>query len=56
VMQYNKRDLPRVVSVGDLERELNPQGVPYYESVALRGTGVFDTLKLACKMVLKTLG
>jgi signal recognition particle receptor subunit beta len=56
VMQYNKRDLPRVVSVGDLERELNPQGVPFYESVALRGTGVFDTLKLACKMVLKTLG
>jgi signal recognition particle receptor subunit beta len=56
VMQYNKRDLPRVVSVGDLERELNPQGVPFYESVALRGTGVFDTLKLACKLVLKTLG
>lgn len=56
VMQYNKRDLPRVVSVLDLERELNPQGVPFYESVALRGTGVFDTLKLACKLVLKTLG
>ena len=56
VMQYNKRDLPRVVSVGDLERELNPQGAPFYESVALRGTGVFDTLKLACKLVLKTLG
>jgi hypothetical protein len=30
--------------------------VPFYESVALRGTGVFDTLKLACKLVLKTLG
>jgi signal recognition particle receptor subunit beta len=56
VMQYNKRDLPRVVSVGDLERELNPQGSPFYEAVALRGTGVFDTLKLACKLVLKTLG
>ena len=56
VMQYNKRDLPRVVSVGDLERELNPQGAPFYEAVALRGSGVFDTLKLACKLVLKTLG
>ncbi len=56
VMQYNKRDLPRVVSVPDLEKELNPKGAPYYEAVALRGTGVFDTLKLSCKLVLKTLG
>ncbi|HEU5311404.1 MAG TPA: gliding-motility protein MglA, partial [Candidatus Eisenbacteria bacterium] len=56
VMQYNKRDLPRVVSVPDLERELNPAGVPFYEAVALKGSGVFDTLKLSCKQVLKTLG
>ena len=56
VMQYNKRDLPRVVAVPDLERELNQRQAPYFEAVALRGTGVFDTLKLACKLVLKTLG
>jgi len=56
VIQYNKRDLPRVVSVPDMEKELNPKGAPFYEAVALRGTGVFDTLKLACKLVLKTLG
>ncbi|HET9251096.1 MAG TPA: GTPase domain-containing protein [Candidatus Eisenbacteria bacterium] len=56
VMQYNKRDLPRVVSVPDLERELNPGSVPFYEAVALKGAGVFDTLKLSCKQVLKTLG
>ena len=56
VMQYNKRDLPRVVPVDDLDRELNPRKAPYFEAVALRGTGVFDTLKVACKLVLKTLG
>jgi mutual gliding-motility protein MglA len=56
VMQYNKRDLPRVVSVPDLEKELNPNQAPYFEAVALRGAGVFDTLKVACKLVLKTLG
>ena len=56
VMQYNKRDLPRVVPVDDLERELNPRKAPYFEAVAFRGTGVFDTLKVACKLVLKTLG
>jgi len=56
VMQYNKRDLPRVVSVPDLEKELNPSQAPFFEAVALRGAGVFDTLKVACKLVLKTLG
>jgi mutual gliding-motility protein MglA len=56
VMQYNKRDLPRVVPIEDLERELNPRKAPFFEAVALRGTGVFDTLKVACKLVLKTLG
>jgi signal recognition particle receptor subunit beta len=56
VMQYNKRDLPRIVSVTDLEKELNPGSSPYFESVAFRGNGVFDTLKLACKLVLKQLG
>jgi len=56
VMQYNKRDLPRVVSVADLEKELNPSQAPFFEAVALRGSGVFDTLKVACKLVLKTLG
>src|SRR5258706_10322949 len=56
VMQYNKRDLPHVVPIDDLERELNPRKAPYFEAVALRGTGVFDTLKVACKLVLKTLG
>ena len=56
IMQYNKRDLPRVVAVSELEKELNPKGNPYFESVAFRGTGVFDTLKLSCKLVLKQLG
>jgi signal recognition particle receptor subunit beta len=56
VMQYNKRDLARVVAVPDLEKELNPKGYPYFEAIAFRGAGVFDTLKLACKQVLKQLG
>jgi hypothetical protein len=30
--------------------------VPYFEAVALRGDGVFDTLRAISKLVLKTLG
>jgi signal recognition particle receptor subunit beta len=52
VIQYNKRDLPDVMTVGELQAALNPHGLPYFEAVAVDGTGVFDTLKLIIKLVL----
>ena len=55
VMQYNKRDLPNIVSIEVLEKELNPIGGPYYESVAITGEGVFPTLKKLANMVLDNL-
>jgi mutual gliding-motility protein MglA len=55
IIQYNKRDLPNISSLDELQRELNPQGVPYYEAVAVRGIGVFDTLKAVSKLVIKSL-
>ncbi len=45
VIQYNKRDLPGVESVERLEKKLNFFDVPYFEAVAVRGDGVFNTLK-----------
>jgi len=56
VIQYNKRDLPNISSLTELEAQLNPDGVPYHEAVATRGIGVFDTLKEVSKMVVKSLG
>jgi signal recognition particle receptor subunit beta len=44
-MQYNKRDLPDRVPIAVLEARLGHNGVPHIESVAIRGVGVFDTLK-----------
>ncbi|MDQ3556982.1 MAG: GTPase domain-containing protein [Gemmatimonadota bacterium] len=55
VIQYNKRDLPNVSSVAEMEAQLNPDGVPYFEAVAMRGVGVFDTLKSVAKRVIKSL-
>lgn len=54
-IQYNKRDLPDVIGVSDLENELNPKRYPYFEAVAVKGTGVFDTLKAVAKAVLRNL-
>lgn len=45
VFQWNKRDLSGVVSVEELEQELNPQHLPSFCSIASEGIGVFETLK-----------
>jgi hypothetical protein len=44
VFQYNKRDLPDILSVEVLTSALNPRGEPVVEAVALRGDGVIETL------------
>jgi len=56
VIQYNKRDLPNVSPVEELDQHLNPDRVPSYEGVATTGVGVFDTLKAVAKLVIKSLG
>ncbi len=52
VVQYNKRDLPNVVSMEELHKELNPTNVPEYEACATTGEGVFETLKAVAKLIL----
>ncbi|MFA5583520.1 MAG: ADP-ribosylation factor-like protein [Bacteriovoracaceae bacterium] len=52
VMQWNKRDLPNIVPVEDLQYQLNKLKLPAFEAVATNGTGVFETLKMISKSVL----
>ncbi len=54
-MQYNKRDLPNAMSMGNLRSQLNPMGVPDFEGVAIEGRGVFETLGSVSKMVVQAL-
>jgi len=55
VIQYNKRDMPEIIDIEDLEEELNPEGYPSLEAVAISGVGVFDTLKTVAKGILQRL-
>jgi signal recognition particle receptor subunit beta len=55
VLQYNKRDLPDVLSVEELDQALNRQGWPSFEAAALHGQGVFETLKGISKATLFSL-
>jgi len=52
VIQYNKRDLPNLISVEELRREINLTGVPEFEACASSGEGVFETLKAVAKLIL----
>jgi signal recognition particle receptor subunit beta len=51
IVQFNKRDLPHVVPVAELRRQLDVQKRACFEASALRGNGVFDTLKAAMNTV-----
>ncbi|MFO7157251.1 MAG: ADP-ribosylation factor-like protein [Pseudomonadota bacterium] len=53
VIQYNKRDLPNAMPVEELSRLLNPRKVPEFPAVAVKGEGVFETLKAIAKLVLQ---
>lgn len=56
VFQYNKRDLPNITSVAELNKAINPLNIyKSFEAVATQGIGVFETLKEVCKHVLKRL-
>ena len=55
VLQLNKRDLPNAMSVDALTKQLQKKGEPVLEGVAIKGIGVFETLKEVAKLVLAEL-
>ncbi len=54
-IQYNKRDMPNVLSSEELRAQINPVGVPDFEGIAIEGKGVFETLSCVSKLVIKAL-
>jgi len=55
LIQYNKRDLPHLSSIEDLDAALNAHHAPYHASVATTGAGVIETLKDILGLVLRDL-
>jgi len=55
VIQYNKRDLPNALPVGQLNKEVNKLATSYFESVATTGVGVEETLNGVTQLVLANL-
>ena len=55
IVQYNKRDLPNIMEIKELQPQLNNEDYEYFESVAIRNIGVFETLKRICELTIKSL-
>jgi signal recognition particle receptor subunit beta len=50
VVQYNKRDLPDVLSVDAMQEALGLSSYPFVEAVASAGRGITETFKLVSKL------
>ena len=55
VIQFNKRDIPGVLSVAALQEQLGLEEYPFHEASAIRGEGVMETFKLVSKITAKHL-
>ena len=55
VFQYNKRDLPNVDTVEDMNAYMQPGSSPVVEASAINGTGVTATLRAAVAKILDNL-
>jgi mutual gliding-motility protein MglA len=55
VLQLNKRDMPQILPVEELARQLQFKNEPMLEAVAITGQGVFETLREVAKLVLAEL-
>lgn len=55
VLQYNKRDVPDTMPVGEMDQLYNPRGLPSFATVATAGHGIFDALKTISQLVVTDL-
>ncbi len=54
VFAYNKRDLPNILPVSTLNRELNENNYPYFETSAITGEGIMETLRKALELTINS--
>src|SRR5438270_4153910 len=55
IVQFNKRDIPGVLPVDELQEALGLEGYPYTEASAIKGEGVMETFHLVSKITAKHL-
>lgn len=51
LFQYNKRDLPNIMEIEEMNKTLNLWNFPYVETIANQGNNVFKTLTILTKFL-----
>lgn len=55
IYEYNKRDMKDVLSIDELNQDLNPWRLPYFETIAVTGEGVLEAFETISSSVIKNL-
>ena len=55
ILQYNKRDLQEILPIADLNKILNAEKRPFFETIATDGTNILEGLHNIMKLVLVSL-
>ena len=55
IIQANKRDIPGIFNLDEMDSLYNKRGVPFFGTVATTGEGVLDALKVISKQVVNNL-
>jgi len=55
ILQYNKRDLPNILSVNELNKDLNSKDYIYIEAEAINEKGVQETFQTVTKLLIRDL-
>jgi len=53
VLMYNKRDLPELAEIEELEQVMNPLAAPSFAAVAASGEGVYEALEAITRAVIE---
>ena len=53
VYEFNKRDLPDLLSIEELNKQLNLANLPYFSTIATKGVGVMESLEAISKQALQ---
>ena len=55
VYEYNKRDMDDILTVEELNHDLNPENRTYFETIATKGDGVLEAFETISSLALKNL-
>lgn len=55
VYEYNKRDMADILTLDELNQDVNPRNLPYFETIATEGVGVVEAFETISSLAIQNL-